>query len=357
MPIERTNCVMCRGELETLYTVPNTPATCAPTTMPPETDHVHDMIVGHCTRCGCVQLKTLNDPELLYSQSHNETADTPTWRDHHRAFAEFVRAQGVQSLTEIGGSSGSLYRHLPPDLSYTCMDLCEPSNPAPFVRANCETYDFSGTDCICMSHVFEHLFNPREFVEHISPFVTTVILSIPNMTHLLSLGSLSIVFNEHTYFVDAEWMTWLFARCGYTLRSSLNFRTHSLFLCFEKTSEAVELPIVPRVEIGKTMKTIHAEMMSRCSNLSIPEGSFIAPAGHMGQLLYSLARPSSLRGFLDNDRSKQGKRVYGTPHTVAPMQALAGLDRPTVYVNAGVYTDEICAQLQGINNSAILYRV
>lgn len=355
--MERTQCVMCLGYLETIYTVPDMPATCAPTKMPPETDVVRDMVVGSCVNCGCVQLKTLNDPEILYSESHNETAETPTWRDHHSAFAEFVQAQGVSSLTEIGGSSGSLYRRLASDIQYTCLDLCEPSDAVPSIRANCETYDFSGTDCICMSHVFEHLFNPRQFVEHISPSVRTVIVSIPNMTHLLSIRSLSIVFNEHTYFVDRTWMEWLFARCGYRLRSSAEFRKHSIFLAFEKSTDAAEYPLEPRPQIADTMKEIYAEMLTRCSRLTVSNGAFFVPAGHMGQLLYSLSRPSSLGGFLDNDRSKQGKRVYGTPHTVAPMEAIAGLESPTVYIYAGVYTDEISAQLLRLNNSVILYRV
>jgi hypothetical protein len=355
MATVRTACVMCDGNLETLYTLPAMPVTCTPTTKPYDTDVCRDMVVGVCRDCGCVQLKTLVDPEILYSESHNETAETPTWRDHHRAFAEFVQAHELQSMTEIGGSSGSLYRHLPKTLQYTCLDLCKPSDAIPSIQANCETYDFSGTDCICMSHVFEHLYRPRQFVEHIASSVKKVLLSIPNMTHLLSIRSSSIVFNEHTYFLDIHSVQVLFARYGYRLRSSVGFRTHSTFLYFEKTTDTLEPLQPPNLQIAETMKDIYVNMVDRCSRYSIADGAWFVPAGHMGQMLYTLTRPSSLRGFLDNDRSKQGKRVYGTPYSVAPMDAIRDHERPVVYMYAGVYADEITAQLRLLNKSVRIH--
>ena len=356
MDLSRHCCVICSGVLEVLYTIPDVPITCSPTTMPVETDVLRDTTMCVCVQCGCVQLKTLVDPTILYGVSHNETAETPTWKEHHARFSRFVADQHVERLLEIGGSSGSLYNHLTKDVDYTCLDMCDtPNAPFKFIQGNCETYDFSTIECICMSHVFEHLYNPRTFVENISPHVKKVILSIPNMNHLLSIRSPSIVFNEHTYFVDKSTMEWLFGQSHYVLRDFAEFKSHSLFMVFEKSSTSIEIPLVNRPHIAQSMKAIFDDMTRRFSSMAVVDGAFIAPAGHMGQLVYSQTKPKHLSGFLDNDTAKQGRRVYGTPFYAHRFDTLKGLDAPTVYLYAGVYSDEISRQISSINSSAQIY--
>ncbi len=355
--MRRTKCVYCEESLDLLYTVTDTPTTCSPTNAPPETDTRADMEVGTCVACGCPQLRTLVDPDHLYASPHNGTTETPTWSAHHKAFAEFVRAQGVETLLEVGGSSGSLSCHLPKSISYTCMDFCSHIDPTVrSIQANCETYDYTNVETLCMSHVFEHLYSPREFVARIAPHVRTVVLSVPNMQHLLSIGSSSILFFEHTYFVDKDFLIWLFARYGYRLRETVEWRTHSIFLAFERGP--VEIPsLVPRTSLSARLKEIHDDRLQRCKSLVIPVDAFLAPAGHMGQLLYTLTRPQSIRGFLDNDPTKQGRRVYGTPTLVYPMHHLANYTCPTVYLYAGVYAEEIAAKLLTHNPSTQIHIV
>lgn len=351
----RTTCVYCAGDLELLYTLPNMPTTYAPTDAPPDTDSRMDMEVGTCILCGCVQLKTLVDPAHLYASPHNGTMETPTWKAHHAAFAEFVTAQGVPTLLEIGGSSGSLVRSLPADIAYTCLDMCPPTDPAiRSIVANCETYDYAGVETVCMSHVFEHLYAPREFVARIAPHVKTVLLSIPNMQHLLSIRSSSIVFFEHTYFVDKDFLVWLFAQHGYRLRDAKDYRTHSVFLAFER-GDTERLPLVPRTTLAASLKDIHDDRIRRWSSLTIPPNACLMPAGHMGQLIYTLTQPSGLWGFLDNDPTKQGHRVYGTPGIVYPVETVATLKSPTVYLYGGVYTEELVAQLLTHNPSSDIH--
>jgi len=359
MDLERRCCVVCSGDLELLYTIPDVPITFSPTIAPFETDVSREVKLCLCKQCGCVQLKTLIDPSILYNVSHNETAETPTWKEHHLQFSRFVLKQNVKRLLEIGGSSGSLYNHIENLVEdYTCLDMCDASNiPFKFVQGNCETYDFSNTDCICMSHVFEHLYNPKTFVENISPHVKKVIVSIPNMNHLLSAKSPSVIFNEHTYFVDKSTMEWLFGQSHYALRDFTEYKSHSLFMVFEKLDVPVDIPIVNRTYIAEAMKMIFDEMTIRVSHVKIADGAFIAPAGHMGQLLYSKIKSAHLSGFLDNDKAKQGRRVYGTPYYVRSFETLKDIDSPIVYLCGGVYNDEIRDQIMNLNNSTHIYTI
>jgi hypothetical protein len=45
--------------------------------------------------------------------------------------------------------------------------------------------------------------------------------------------------------------------------------------------------------------------------------------------------------LLDNDKGKQGKRLYGTNLTVESPEILGGIKTPVVILKAGVYNEEI----------------
>jgi hypothetical protein len=208
-----------------------------------------------------------------------------------------------------------------------------------------------------MSHVFEHLYNPRTFVENISKHAHKIILSIPSMNYLLSIRSPSIVFNEHTYFVDRVNIEWLFSNYQYKLVKFEPYKSHSLFMVFEKAHESVDIKLENRRYISATMLEIFNDMARRFSSVPMVDRAFIAPAGHMGQMFFSHASPRSPIGFLDNDRAKQGRRVYGTPYTAFPFDVLKDIENPVVYLYGGVYTNEIASQILHLNGSTRIYEI
>ena len=58
--------------------------------------------------------------------------------------------------------------------------------------------------------------------------------------------------------------------------------------------------------------------------------------------------------LLDNDRNKQGRRLYGTKLKVASPRILAEVKDPIVILKAGVYNDEIKKDIvDNINKSTI----
>jgi len=77
------------------------------------------------------------------------------------------------------------------------------------------------------------------------------------------------------------------------------------------------------------------------------EHTFIVPGGHYGQLVYYYFKPSRFRGFLDNDKSKQGRYVYGTGHKAFPFETLKNFTGKStrVLLYSGPYTSEIRKQL------------
>jgi hypothetical protein len=357
--MKRQFCVVCKSEFEELYSIYNAPISLSITDADFTDDIFENQDFCFCKICGCVQLRHLIDPKILYNTQHNLTYMLPSWDEHHREFSEFIlNTINHNSVMEIGGSSGALYNKLKDsNITYLCIDLCKPNfdtSSINYVIGNCENYEFKDTKCVAMSHVFEHLYEPKKFIENIfKNDVKTVYISIPNMQYLLEMKSSSIIHYEHTYFVDDIFIKYLFSEKGYELMNTKKFKNHSIFYQFEKTGcQTIELS--NRDFIKAEMLNIHIDIKNRFTKYQIPENSFILPAGHMGQLVYNLAKPMSILGFLDNDKAKQGKRMYGTPYSVYPFSKLNEYNyQINVFIYAGVYLDELLSQLQAYNNIKI----
>lgn len=355
----RSICVICSGSLQYLFKRIGIPISFSPPAInsPYSTDIYSDQEFLCCKQCGCVQLKNLIDPIILYADSHNITYDTPTWKEHHTQLCTFITDRiDYESVIEIGGMSGALSLRIltvMPKIQYTCIDLCkgvDNMNGIVFKQGNCENYDFKGTECIIMSHVFEHLYHPATFISNVAKYnVPSIFISIPNMDALVNSNIIHILHNEHTFYINRSYIEWMFSQCGYILSSVQNFKTHSLFFHFIRIDHT-PLPLYNNESISNFFLQMH-DKIQLISNLSIKPHSFIAPGGHFGQLIYTLCKPDNILGFLDNDISKQGHRIYGTPFYTFPFDILNTYtgEQINVYVYAGPYTPELIEQLQKYN--------
>jgi len=359
----RTHCVLCKDpQLSPIFTLENYPITPSSSTTGPETDETEDCTFAACSACGALQLQNLIDPVKLYQHSHNSTENTPTWKEHHKAFSEFIVSASPGQILEIGGNSGTLYKFLSDRISdYTILDICD-SEKRPqtvkFLKGNCETFDLSGHPHIAMSHTFEHLYFPRTFVENLAKAnVKSICISIPNMDHLLASKNILLLHNEHTYFVAEKELTYLFSLVGYSCKRSEAFKKHSSFYEFIPSGTHA-VPISPRQELAINLKEILTSFETSVRAVTIDTPFFICPGGHYGQKIAYYLRPfhQYIRGFLDNDTSKQGLRVYGTNVKVYSPDVLREFQetRVCVVLYAGPYTEELKAQL-GLLHSDIQY--
>ena len=359
--MQRTRCVICDNALSHLYTINSLPISLSSTIEDIHKDMFQDQVVTSCSQCGCVQLENLIDPQLLYQSSHNITFHLPTWKEHHMQFSEFIQKNSTTlSIMEIGGSSGALYQHLKHNnmLNYSCMDICDANfdtSNITYIKGNCEDYLFDNVNTVALSHVFEHLYKPKQFIENLAKHhVQNVFISIPNLSYLLSSKSSSVIHYEHTYYVDYQFINYLFSIYGYSLHAYKEFKNHSLFFMFTYTN-CNALNISYRDNIALEMRTIYNNMYDRLTRYTMDENSFIVPGGHMGQLIYTINKPEKIIGFLDNDTSKHNKRVYGTPYFVYPFSKLKEYNQPiNVFVYAGPYVNEIVEQLSEYKHCKII---
>jgi len=347
-------------KLSTSFTIKNYPITPSSNTLPAESDEFDDCEIGSCKECGAVQLLTLVDPVKLYKNSHNSTENTPTWKEHHRLFSDFV-ADGstATDILEIGGNSGVLYRLLRDRLpKYSILDICDSKNrptDVRFIEGNCEAFDFTGFTHLILSHTFEHLYSPAKFVENLANArIQSVCISIPNMEQLYNSRNISILHNEHTYFVAENEIKYLFSTFGYACKRLMHFKKHSTFYEFIPARCEVFPTLTNTVKADDICK-IFSEFETSIRRVKIDKPCFICPAGHYGQKLYYYLRPFSkyIQGFIDNDTSKHGLRVYGTDAYVYAPDILLKHHATsiTVILYAGPYTDELKLQLSSLHPS------
>jgi len=360
----RNTCVLCESkEINNIYTLTNYPIT--PSTAPDdyEFDVFKDCKFVACNICSCVQLETLIDPTILYMNTHNSTGDTPTWKAHHTSFVNFIDSTAnIHDIVEIGGNSGLLYNYTKnKGVRYSIIDICDnPSRPSdiPFIQGNCETFDFTGIDCVVLSHTLEHLYNPRDFINNLrNGGVKSIFISIPNMNNLVATQNLSILHNEHTYFIGNDEILALFSQFGYSCAYSQLFKLHSYFYNFIYSPNTTPIQFNQNTERTNTIQNIFKLYETKMLEISITSPCFICPAGHYGQKIYYYLKKYSIfiQCFIDNDPSKQGTRVYGTPKLVHSPDIIQNYKDKKIFIilYAGPYSDELKCQLNLLHPSIV----
>lgn len=362
MSITRTKCVICNGNYRHIYAMKNTPISFCPRKIDQNDDRFVDLIFCGCDQCGSVQLVNLIDPIILYDGSHNMTYLTPTWKEHHLKLSKFILDNcTTDHITEVGGGNGILAKHILQQItiSYTIVDLCNMQDSIlniDYRQGNCEDYIFPNNDCVIMSHVFEHLYNPMKFINNLKLCgVTKVVISIPNMMKQIESEYLSVIHIEHTYLVDDNDTEWMFSQYGYKLIKKEYFGIHSIFLVFEFVHNLQPLQMIIRPERMNFVKDYLIKREQKLSQIIIPSNSFIVPGGHYGQLIYMhLQHDNAVLGFLDNDKSKHGLRMYGTRLLTYPIEEVSKYNDISIILHGGPYTKEIQQSILNYNKNACI---
>ena len=351
--MQRTTCCVCADDstLVEKFVLPKLPVTYSSPSTPLDGDITIDAKWGGCARCGSLQLMTLIDPNILYSTPHNDTTISPMWIKHHSEFASFI-SHGIdetRKITEIGGASGSLALLLNDKVrEYTIMDMSEQDLKinVKFLKGNCETYDFHEEDTLVLSHVFEHLYEPFSFIKNCAKNkVRDVFISNPAMRAESVILPVDI---EHTYFADDIDVQNMFERNNYTLVQKKAFGDHSFFAQFKYGFTATP---VNNLRPGRDDVIVKSFLNRKLNleNVKLEGDVFIAPAGQFGQIFYYYSKYDKILGYLDNDKNKQGQRVYGTPYYTYSFDHLKTVQKPQVVLYMRHYCNEIINQIMNIN--------
>ena len=380
---ERHNCVLCdnkklldiRSIIMPLYIINNPHGEC------------WNMSYGYCENCYSVQLKTLLDQDILYDKNYIQPVSTAyTWVQHNISFVNFViKSININKpLIEIGSSSFVLGKHLVEYYKdYTVFDYsidqAVQQNGVTYIEGNCENYNFPKDSNIIMSHVFEHLYDPKKFIENCRKnCVQNIIISIPNMNNLSEFN----VSNQHTFLYNNDDIEYIFNINGYNLVEQLFFNTndHSfpcLFFHFNLYSglgclnsptvrDIHHSGLMPRIEVKlasdtteninnlfcrKIIENRHLYHNNFLKMFEVPEKTFIATAGFISLCIYNIIKNKNhLIGAIDYNKKLQNKIFGHTNLIIQPYEYLKGFSSEYSILVFGYRTPDIIKNIREVNN-------
>jgi|APSaa5957512535_1039671.scaffolds.fasta_scaffold29359_2 hypothetical protein len=325
---------------------------------------------------GIVQLRRLVPLNVLYDSQHDSGLIGDIWLEHHQQFAKFIQEQSPESILEIGGAHGILSREYKKEnpIDWTILE----PNPVPaegvdatFVKGFFDdefTFD-GGIDTIIHSHVFEHVYYPDEFINHISNFLEEgqkIIFSLPNMEEMLKRNYTNCINFEHTVFITEPYVDHLLSKHGFRQVAKKYFKDdHSIFYAYVKDSsvETIKLP-GGLYEHNKKLyldyvdyhKQLIKDLNEKIDNTSKNQPIYLFGAHVFAQYLIEFGLDTSrIICLLDNDPMKQGKRLYGTNMTVESPKVLADINNPIVILKAGIYNQEVSDDIMNNINSTTIF--
>ena len=356
-----------------------------------------------CKNCGCIQLENLFPQSEIYAQPL-QIFDGPVIQKHHDLFCDFVikNINYDPNLFEIGGSYGKLanriiskYNENSFDIRYKIMEFSSdqypPINNIEYITGNCEDYDYKGTTTIIMSHVFEHLYNPREFIEKISKTdIQNIFISIPDMDGLMQIGDINNINILHTFYINTKFIVYLFQLYGFILKDKYDYTNNSIFYYFVKSSQKLELEYTPlknsirtridsstklpvtdlnkaplwgadsnlhqykQISLLKEIPTFYETVITKIKSINILNPFYICPSGFYGQFIYFYLNENSkknVKGFLDGDPFKINKRLSGTPIHIYEKKYISSFENMTILITSAKHHTEIKNELLQYNSN------
>lgn len=366
MSLIRDKCVVTgESDLEHLYTFDDFPVFMGCTDAPENEDLRAPMSWWISESSGMIQLKKLIPLPVLYPESHGAGEVGALWRRHHSEFADFVAEFGPRSVFEIGGAHGILEaehrKHK--EIPWTILD----PNPHPSSETRAdfikgffdEGYVFEGDfDSVIHSHLFEHVYEPVDFMRALSKFIpegANLAFSVPNMEEMLRRKYTNCINFEHTMLLTEPFIEYLLANNGFKIISKRKFQDdHSLFFHAVRNSEVNKTKLTGGLysnyrQLYSDYIAYHEELVSRLNDriTSLETPTYLFGAHVFTQYLIAFGLDTSgLAGILDNDISKQGRRLYGTHLQVHSPAVLTGAGPTNIVLKAGVYCDEIQGDIE-----------
>lgn len=319
-----------------------------------------------CEKCGTLQLGNLLPLDVLYAENHNAVIGS-LWLNHHKSFRNFVLQDEISSICEIGAAHGHLAKLILEEIKAEYL-IIEP-NPLfedPRIKiidgwVEDNTEEISKFTTIIHSHVLEHIYHPFDFMNRLAKSLqpkASMYISFPNIEELIKAQGINSLNFEHTFFLHPENFEWILRRIGLKVDRVEKFENHSLFYkcSLDNQDQNALTPNPPDITeyslefiyMWENLREFVAKTNKQLKNTTSEIFVFGAHVFAQGLINIGL-ETSNIKGIIDNDPAKQGKRLYGTRLKIFSPDVLASYDKPTVVLKASHYQNEVKRQILGIN--------
>jgi len=330
-------------------------------------------------KSGMIQLKKLIPLDILYKSSHTSGDNGNLWHKHHDSFCNFLlKYKNKKNIFEIGGAKGFLAkRYLPKKINKDAYwKMMEPNPDLKFKDKRLKViksfFDAKYSEnlsnyTIVHSHTLEHMYQPMKFIKDISNKMSIgarMIIAFPNMLEMIKRKYTNCINFEHTYFCREGHLKYMMLENNLKLIKKKKFLDdHSMFYCFEKkinnTKKIKTNYYKQNKKIFEDYIKYHKNLVKKINNKINNKSNknrkvYLFGAHIFSQTLLTMGIDhKKIEYILDNDKTKQNKRLYGTNLKVKSPQILKKEESPLIILKCGVYNNEIKNQiLKSINSKA-----
>jgi hypothetical protein len=186
-----------------------------------------------------------------------------------------------------------------------------------------------------------------------------LIFSVPNMRVMVERKYTNCLNFEHTIYLAENYIDTLLTKNGFEIVEKKYFQDdHSIFYAALKSESVQKIPLAEGLyEKNKDLYLdyvkFHIDFANEANSIIKNRKDrkiFLFGAHVQAQYLIGFGlNVNDIEAVLDNDKSKHGKRLYGTEKLVFGPSILVGVDRPILIIRAGTFTSEIISQIKEIN--------
>ena len=323
---ERKKCCICNNN--TFIDILNNNVEISPSLNLFDTNETTNLIpynIIECTKCNSSMIKYMADINVVYGKNHIDAYGSLK-SEKHTKFKNFIlQNKNIKTICEIGAATGDLAYTIvnETDIKYKIIEpnyRGNPHNNLKIIKTYFENADKNEikADCLIMSDVFEHFYNPIEALKKIFEVgYDYVILNHPDFDYAIENNHCIILNIEHTFQIEHQLLFNLYNNYGYSLNRRYDFKNFSLFLEFKKEKELRFKPIKnlhTSKNIRQYVNNIRkiSEKMNEYINNNINREYYIWPCSvHTTTLFLFGLDYTKFKGILDNSPNKINKYIDG----------------------------------------------
>jgi hypothetical protein len=191
-----------------------------------------------------------------------------------------------------------------------------------------------------------------------------MIFSVPDLKVWLERKFTNCLNFEHTVFLTEPYIDYLLSTNGFRVIEKRHVMDgHSIFYATVRDDDVPQhildsgLYAANRDLYEKFIDYHEVQVREINAKVRASEGEVFLFGAHVfSQYLIAFGLETTrIRCILDNDRRKQGKRLYGTRLLVRSPETLAGKKRVAVILKAGIYNEEIKRDIRSTINDSVLF--
>jgi hypothetical protein len=303
---------------------------------------------------GLIQFSPYINPIDIYMTQHSNCIGD-TWKYHNKLFTDFVLTYEAENITEIGGGAGHVYKlYMEKNnnlKNWKVIDL-NPSeiytlNGATIVSGLYDPTQINSGETVISSHFVEHIYDLDKFlVELHKQSPKYHIFSLPNFRGFSKSNSTSTIMFEHPNYLSEDYLDYTLLKNGWKVVEKKYYKNHSIFYVTEPLENTNSSNFL---EFDNSEDIINLIEFFKKRALSLRDKKFYVFGAHFTYyyLLNMGISEEQIIGVIDNDTSKQNRRMYGTNTMVySPKDIPSGSD---IFVEMGVYNEEIIQNLKNFN--------